>query len=48
MQLFDLGWNDYFSQQFEEYKIIAQEMGFLSVASGSFVRSSYHADELIA
>lgn len=31
--------------QFAEYKIAAEEMGFLHVASGPLVRSSYHADE---
>lgn len=32
-------------QQFAEYKICAEEMGFIHVASGPMVRSSYHADE---
>lgn len=32
---------------FEEYEKIAYEIGFESVASGPFVRSSYHADEMI-
>ncbi len=31
--------------QFEEYRIAAEEMGFVHVASGPLVRSSYHADE---
>ena len=31
--------------QFDEYGVKAREMGFLHVASGSMVRSSYHADE---
>ena len=31
--------------QFDEYGAKAQEMGFLHVASGPMVRSSYHADE---
>jgi len=31
--------------QFDEYGAKAQEMGFLYVASGPMVRSSYHADE---
>ncbi|MGH7991722.1 MAG: lipoyl synthase, partial [Limisphaerales bacterium] len=31
--------------QFSEYKIAAEEMGFVHVASGPMVRSSYHADE---
>jgi lipoic acid synthetase len=32
-------------QKFGEYKIAAEEMGFVHVASGPMVRSSYHADE---
>lgn len=32
--------------KFAEYKIRAEEMGFLHVASGPMVRSSYHADEV--
>lgn len=35
-------------QQFDEYKIIALEKGIRSVASGPFVRSSYHAAEGMA
>jgi lipoic acid synthetase len=31
--------------QFAKYKIRAEEMGFVHVASGPMVRSSYHADE---
>jgi lipoic acid synthetase len=31
-------------EQFERWGEIAREMGFVSVASGPFVRSSYHAD----
>ena len=31
-------------EQFEHYKTIANELGFLQVASGPMVRSSYHAD----
>jgi lipoic acid synthetase len=31
-------------EQFEHYKTIAEELGFLQVASGPMVRSSYHAD----
>jgi lipoyl synthase len=31
--------------KFAEYKIQAEEMGFVHVASGPMVRSSYHADE---
>jgi lipoic acid synthetase len=34
--------------QFAEYKTIAEEMGFVHVASGPMVRSSYHADEFKA
>lgn len=30
--------------EFEEYKVLAEEMGFKQVASGPMVRSSYHAD----
>jgi lipoic acid synthetase len=30
---------------FADYKTLAEEMGFLHVASGPMVRSSYHADE---
>ena len=33
-------------EEFEEYKAIAYEMGFKHVASGPFVRSSYHAKAL--
>jgi lipoic acid synthetase len=32
-------------EKFAEYKIVAEEMGFIHVASGPMVRSSYHADE---
>ena len=32
-------------QKFNEYVAIAREMGFVHVASGPMVRSSYHADE---
>jgi lipoic acid synthetase len=32
-------------EKFAEYKVRAQEMGFVHVASGPMVRSSYHADE---
>jgi len=31
---------------FDEYKKIGEEMGFTSVASGPFVRSSFHASEM--
>ncbi len=34
-------------EQFDEYKEIALNLGFKSVASAPLVRSSYHADELI-
>ena len=30
--------------EFDEYKVLAEEMGFKQVASGPMVRSSYHAD----
>jgi lipoic acid synthetase len=33
-------------EEFEEYQKIGIEMGFKSVASGPFVRSSYHASQL--
>jgi lipoic acid synthetase len=33
-------------EEFEEYKRIAEEMGFKSVASGPFVRSSFHAHQM--
>jgi lipoic acid synthetase len=32
-------------EKFAEYKVAAEEMGFVHVASGPMVRSSYHADE---
>lgn len=35
-------------EEFEEYKKIAEEMGFTSVASGPFVRSSFHASQMFA
>jgi lipoic acid synthetase len=35
-------------QKFVEYKTVAEEMGFVHVASGPMVRSSYHADEFKA
>jgi lipoic acid synthetase len=31
--------------KFAEYKVTAEQMGFVHVASGPMVRSSYHADE---
>jgi lipoic acid synthetase len=33
-------------QEFETWRIEALKMGFAEVASGPFVRSSYHAHEL--
>jgi lipoic acid synthetase len=33
-------------EEFEKYKQIAEEMGFRAVASGPFVRSSFHASEM--
>jgi len=33
-------------EEFEEYKKIGEEMGFKAVASGPFVRSSFHAFEM--
>ena len=33
-------------EEFEEYRRVAKEMGFRAVASGPFVRSSYHAAEV--
>ena len=32
-------------EKFAEYKIVAEKLGFVHVASGPMVRSSYHADE---
>ncbi len=32
-------------EEFEEWKLFAQSLGFVQVASGPFVRSSYHAEE---
>src|SRR5450432_1600857 len=32
-------------EKFAEYKIVAEDMGFVHVASGPMVRSSYHANE---
>ncbi len=34
-------------EEFEQYRRAAEEMGFTMVASGPFVRSSYHAGELL-
>jgi lipoic acid synthetase len=33
-------------EEFDEWREIALEMGFKAVASGPFVRSSFHAEEL--
>jgi lipoic acid synthetase len=33
-------------EEFEEYKKIGKEMGFRSVASGPFIRSSFHASQM--
>jgi lipoic acid synthetase len=39
---------DYISpEQFAHYKKKAQELGFLHVESGPFVRSSYHAERVL-
>jgi lipoic acid synthetase len=35
-------------KEFEEFKKIGEEMGFKSVASGPFVRSSFHAAQMFA
>jgi lipoic acid synthetase len=35
-------------EKFAEYKLRAEKMGFVHVASGPMVRSSYHADEFSA
>ncbi|HHI02105.1 MAG TPA: ribosome small subunit-dependent GTPase A [candidate division Zixibacteria bacterium] len=45
MQLFDLGWNDYFSQQFEKYKInsdIKKEQNTLPARVSCEHRNLYH------
>jgi lipoic acid synthetase len=34
-------------ERFAAYKVRAEEMGFVHVASGPMVRSSYHADEFV-
>jgi lipoic acid synthetase len=34
-------------EEFDELKRLAQSLGFKHVASGPFVRSSYHADEMV-
>lgn len=33
--------------EFEEYRVLAEQLGFKSVASGPLVRSSYHADQQV-
>jgi lipoic acid synthetase len=35
-------------EEFEAYKKIGEEMGFKSVASGPFVRSSFHAAQMFS
>ena len=35
-------------EEFDELGRLARTLGFLEVASGPFVRSSYHADEMAA
>jgi lipoic acid synthetase len=35
-------------EEFEEYKKIGESMGFTAVASGPFVRSSFHASQMFA
>ena len=35
-------------ERFEEYRVLGEEMGFLHVAAGPLVRSSYKAGELFA
>jgi lipoyl synthase len=34
-------------QEFDELAVLARSLGFAKVASGPFVRSSYHADEMV-
>jgi lipoic acid synthetase len=34
--------------EFDELAVLARSMGFAQVASGPFVRSSYHADEMVS
>jgi lipoic acid synthetase len=34
-------------EEFEALAVLARSMGFRKVASGPFVRSSYHADEMV-
>ena len=35
-------------EEFDELAVVARKLGFKHVASGPFVRSSYHADEMVA
>jgi len=35
-------------EEFEEYRIMAEKLGFVSVVSGPLVRSSFHAAEMYA
>ena len=35
-------------EEFDELAVLARSLGFAKVASGPFVRSSYHADEMAA
>jgi lipoic acid synthetase len=35
-------------EEFETYEKIGEEMGFKSVASGPFVRSSFHAAQMFS
>ena len=34
-------------EEFDDLAVLARSLGFTKVASGPFVRSSYHADEMI-
>jgi lipoic acid synthetase len=34
-------------EEFDELALLARSLGFQQVASGPFVRSSYHADEMV-
>lgn len=42
MNLFDLGWNDYFSQQFEEYKAKFEKLNVISARVSCEHRNLYH------
>jgi lipoic acid synthetase len=35
-------------EEFDALAVLARSLGFARVASGPFVRSSYHADEMVA